>query len=159
MASEQRLRFLCIVNDFTWEALALFVGTSIGGHRLARELDALMFSSGKPAVIVIDNGTEMIGRAKLEWTSSTGAESHHIAPTASSTTSSSSSSTATRTRTKRRPRLHTMLGSLARKLHVGPLADCFFDPATALCLKRISEQGATGPMIAMHEPVRCPMPL
>lgn len=55
-----------------------------------------------------------------------------------------------------RPRLRTMLGSLARTLHVGPLADCFFDPATALCLNRISEPGATGPMIAMCEPVRCP---
>ena len=55
-----------------------------------------------------------------------------------------------------RPRVRTMLGSLARTLHVGPLADCFFDPATALCLNRNSEPGATGPMIAMCEPVRCP---
>ena len=55
-----------------------------------------------------------------------------------------------------RPRLRTMLGSLARTLHVGPLADCFFDPATALCLNRISEPGASGPMISMCEPVRCP---
>jgi hypothetical protein len=43
-----------------------------------------------------------------------------------------------------RPRLRTMLGSLARTLHVGPLADCFFDPATALCLNRISEPGPPG---------------
>src|SRR3546814_18354396 len=55
-----------------------------------------------------------------------------------------------------RPRLRTMLGSLARTLHVGPLADCFFDPATALCLNRSSEPGASGPMISMCEPVRCP---
>ena len=35
-----------------------------------------------------------------------------------------------------RARLRTLLASLARTLHVGPLADCFFDPSTALCLKR-----------------------
>ena len=52
--------------------------------------------------------------------------------------------------------MRTMLGSLARTLHVGPLADCFFDPATALCLNRSSEPGASGPMISMCEPVRCP---
>ena len=34
-----------------------------------------------------------------------------------------------------RARLRTLLASLARTLHVGVLADCFFDPATALCLK------------------------
>ncbi|MFX8000773.1 integrase, partial [Acinetobacter baumannii] len=37
-----------------------------------------------------------------------------------------------------RARLRVMLASMARTLHVGPLADCFFDPATALCLKRIT---------------------
>ena len=35
-----------------------------------------------------------------------------------------------------RARLRTLLASLARTLHVGVLADCFFDPATALCLKQ-----------------------
>jgi hypothetical protein len=55
-----------------------------------------------------------------------------------------------------RARLRTMLASLARTLHVGPLADCFFDPATALCLNRITEPGPPAPMIAMCEPVRCP---
>ena len=47
-----------------------------------------------------------------------------------------------------RARLRTMLASLARTLHVGPLADCFFDPATALCLNRITEPGPPAPMIA-----------
>ena len=55
-----------------------------------------------------------------------------------------------------RARLRTMLANLARSLHVGPLADCFFDPATALCLNRITEPGPPAPMIAMCEPVRCP---
>ena len=55
-----------------------------------------------------------------------------------------------------RQRLRTMLASLARTLHVGPLADCFFDPATALCLNRITQPGPPAPMISMCEPLRCP---
>ena len=76
----RRFRILCIVDDFTREALALVVDTSIGGHRLARELDALIHRRGKPVMIVSDNGTEMTSRAMLEWTNRTGVEWHYIAP-------------------------------------------------------------------------------
>lgn len=55
-----------------------------------------------------------------------------------------------------RARLRKMLGSLAQTLHVGPLADCFFNPATALCLNRISGADQSGPMISMCQPQRCP---
>lgn len=55
-----------------------------------------------------------------------------------------------------RARLRNMLASLAQTLHVGPLADCFFNPATALCLNRISGVDQSGPMISMCEPQRCP---
>jgi hypothetical protein len=37
----RRIRIMCIVDDFTREGLALVVGTSIGGRRLVRELEAL----------------------------------------------------------------------------------------------------------------------
>ena len=76
----RRFRILCIVDDFTREALALVVDTSIGGRRLARELDALIARRGKPALIVSDNGTEMTSRAILEWTNRTGVAWHYIAP-------------------------------------------------------------------------------
>ncbi|WP_298280450.1 integrase [uncultured Bradyrhizobium sp.] len=55
-----------------------------------------------------------------------------------------------------RARLRTMLASLARTLYVGPLADCFFNPATALCLNRITQPIPPAPMISMCEPGRCP---
>jgi hypothetical protein len=55
-----------------------------------------------------------------------------------------------------RARLRTLLASLARTLHVGPLADCFFDPSTALCLKRTTAPDRTAPLIALCEPTRCP---
>ncbi|WP_291162413.1 hypothetical protein [Ensifer sp. SSB1] len=38
-----------------------------------------------------------------------------------------------------RARLRTMLASLARTLHVGVFADCFFDPGTAICLKQATK--------------------
>ena len=76
----RRLRILAIVDDFTREALALVVDTSIGGWRLARELDVLIARRGKPLTIVSDNGTEMTSRAMLEWTNRTGVNWHYIAP-------------------------------------------------------------------------------
>ena len=76
----RRFRILCIVDDFTREALALVVDTSIGGQRLARELDVLTARRGKPWTIVSDNGTEMTSRVMLEWTNRTGVDWHYIAP-------------------------------------------------------------------------------
>jgi len=55
-----------------------------------------------------------------------------------------------------RDRLRTLLASLARTLHVGVLADCFFDPSTALCLKQAASPRATSPLTAICQPTRCP---
>jgi putative transposase len=76
----RRFRVLAIVDDFTREALALVVDSSIGGRRVARELDALSARRGRPATIVSDNGTELTSRAVLAWTNRTGTLWHHIAP-------------------------------------------------------------------------------
>jgi integrase len=55
-----------------------------------------------------------------------------------------------------RARLRTLLASLARTLHVGILADCFFDPSTALCLKHTGTPDRATPLVALCEPTRCP---
>lgn len=55
-----------------------------------------------------------------------------------------------------RAKLRTLLKDLARTLHVGPLADCFFDPAHALCLKRATDVERDAPAMALCEPTRCP---
>jgi hypothetical protein len=55
-----------------------------------------------------------------------------------------------------RARLRVLLASLARTLHVGILADCFFDPSTALCLKHTSASDRATPLVALCEPTRCP---
>ena len=61
-----------MVDDFTREALALVVDTSIGGQRVVRELDVLIGVRGKPATVVSDNGSELTSRAVLDWTNRTG---------------------------------------------------------------------------------------
>ncbi|MCA2007108.1 integrase [Tritonibacter mobilis] len=53
-----------------------------------------------------------------------------------------------------RGRLRTMLGDLARTFHVGILADCFFDPVSALCLKTATDQSK--PLTALCQPTKCP---
>ncbi len=55
-----------------------------------------------------------------------------------------------------RARLRTMLASLARTLHVGVLADCFFDPGTALCLKQATNADNKTPLTGLCQPTRCP---
>ena len=65
----RRFRIRCIVDDCTREALTLVVDTTmvvdttIGGQRMARELDRLIARRGRPAMIVSDNGTEPKGGA------------------------------------------------------------------------------------------------
>ncbi len=55
-----------------------------------------------------------------------------------------------------RARLRALLASLARTLHVGILADCFFDPSTAACLKQAANTEATTPLTALCQPTHCP---
>ena len=55
-----------------------------------------------------------------------------------------------------RARLRVILASAARSFHVGVLADCFFDPATALCLKRVTTPDPAQPLTTLCEPTRCP---
>ena len=53
-------------------------------------------------------------------------------------------------------RIRAMLGHLARTLHVGYLNDCFFEPATALCLAQSAEKEKVAPMLSNCAPDRCP---
>ena len=76
----RRIRVLAVVDDFTWEALALVVDGSIPGVRVVRELEALIAWRGAPLMIVSDNGTELTSRPVLDWTNRTGVEWHYIAP-------------------------------------------------------------------------------
>ena len=50
-------------------------------------------------------------------------------------------------------RVRAMLANLARTLYVGPLADCFFEPEHAVCLKNASSKSK--PQISVCAPTKC----
>ena len=76
----RRFRILNIVDDVTRKCLAAIPDTSISGRRVARELTALIDASGKPQMIVSDNGTEFTSNAILSWAKDHRVEWHYIAP-------------------------------------------------------------------------------
>ena len=76
----RRFRTLCVVDDFTREALAIVVDTSLSGVRVGRELDRIIARRGRPAMIVSDNGTELTSHAIERWQKERGVEWDYIAP-------------------------------------------------------------------------------
>ena len=76
----RRFRILCIVDDFSREALATVADISLSGERMTRELAAIIRRRGKPDMIVSDNGTEMTSQAVLKWCQDNDINWHYIAP-------------------------------------------------------------------------------
>ncbi len=68
----RRFRILTVVDNCTRECLALVADTSISGLRVARELDRLVQSRGRPQTIVSDNGAELTSNAILSWADEAG---------------------------------------------------------------------------------------
>ena len=79
MANGRRFRILNVVDDVTHECLAAIPATSISGHRVARELTALLERRGRPGLIVSDN----VLRAESALESSHDVSDCKIAPAAS----------------------------------------------------------------------------
>jgi putative transposase len=80
LQNSRRLRTLNIVDDFTREALAMEVDTSISGSRVTRVLDRIADERGLPKTIVMDNGTELTSLAMLAWAAKHRVQLHYIAP-------------------------------------------------------------------------------
>jgi putative transposase len=76
----RRLRMLTVVDDFDQSCIGLVAEFSLGGPRVARELDRMIAERGKPAMIVSDNGTEFTSNAMLRWSSAARIAWHFIAP-------------------------------------------------------------------------------
>jgi len=73
-------RVLNVIDDFSRECLAAVVDTSIGGARVARELDRIAQLRGYPCMVVSDNGTELTSNAMLKWQADRKVGWHYIAP-------------------------------------------------------------------------------
>jgi putative transposase len=80
LSSGRRFRTLNVVDDFTREALAIEVDTSLGGQRVARVLDDLKTQRGLPRQIRSDNGPEFTSRALDQWIYEQGIRWHYIQP-------------------------------------------------------------------------------
>ena len=80
MANGRRFRILNITDDVTHECLASIPDTSISGHRVARELTAIIEQRGKPGMIVSDNGTELTSHAIFAWARDHQIDWHYISP-------------------------------------------------------------------------------
>jgi putative transposase len=80
LATGRRFRTLNIADDFTREAPAIEVDTSLGGVRVTRVLDRLKVERGLPLRIRSDNGPEFISKAVEQWAYENGVEWHFIEP-------------------------------------------------------------------------------
>ena len=80
LASGRRFRTLNIADDFSREAPAIEVDTSLGGVRVARVLDRLKIERGLPLQIRSDNGPEFISKAVEQWAYENGVDWHFIEP-------------------------------------------------------------------------------
>jgi len=58
---------LCVIDQFTKECLSVVTDFSINGMRVARALDWLLLTRGKPEAITVDNGPEFAGIALDRW--------------------------------------------------------------------------------------------
>jgi len=80
MANGRRFRILNVVDDVTHECLESIPDTSISGHRVARELTALIERRDRLGMIVSDNGTELTSQAIFAWAKDQRIEWHYIMP-------------------------------------------------------------------------------
>lgn len=76
----RRYRVLNIIDDFTREALAMEVGTSISSHRVVRVLNQLDKEGLKPNTIRVDNGPEFISRTFRRYCLDNGITIQYIEP-------------------------------------------------------------------------------
>ena len=80
LADGRRFRVLTMVDDYSREAPAMTVDTSLPGARVVEVLERLAETRGLPQVITIDNGPEFAGSALDAWAYRRGIQLHFIEP-------------------------------------------------------------------------------
>ena len=73
-------RMLCIIDEFTREALAIRVARRLNSTDVIEALCDLFIDRGIPAHIRSDNGPEFIAAALREWIAAVGAKTAYIEP-------------------------------------------------------------------------------
>ena len=80
LADGRQIRVLVVMDQYSRSCLLLAADTSLSGVRVARELEGLVATYGRPAHIVSDNGSEFTSHAIRHWSSGHGIMWHYIAP-------------------------------------------------------------------------------
>jgi putative transposase len=80
LATGRTFRIFNLVDDYSREAIATEVDTSLPGLRVVRVLERVAETRPLPAVIVCDNGPEFTGRALDAWAYARGVQLHFIRP-------------------------------------------------------------------------------
>ena len=76
----RKLRMLCVVDEFSREALAIRVNRRLNSSDVIETLAELMLERGTPAHIRSDNGPEFVAKAVREWIAAVGASTAYIEP-------------------------------------------------------------------------------
>lgn len=79
-ATGQQLKCLAVVDEYTWESLAIDVAGSIRSSRVIEALSQLMSVRGVPKVLRSDNSPEFVSNALLRWATSQGLDMALIEP-------------------------------------------------------------------------------
>ncbi len=73
-------RMLCVVDEFTREALAIKVDRKLGSAQVIETLADLMLERGVPEHIRSDNGPEFVAQAVRDWITAAGSKTACIEP-------------------------------------------------------------------------------
>ena len=76
----RKFRMLCVIDEFTREALAIRVKRRLNSTDVLETLADLMILRGPPAYIRSDNGPEFIATALREWIAAVGSQTAYIEP-------------------------------------------------------------------------------
>lgn len=76
----RKFRMLCVVDEFTREALAIRVDPKLSSAEVLETLAELMLVRGVPEHIRSDNGPEFVAQAVRDWISAVGAKTACIEP-------------------------------------------------------------------------------
>ncbi|GJL56964.1 MAG: transposase [Nitrospirales bacterium] len=75
-----RFRTFNLIDDFSLEALAIEMDTSLRAERIVRVLERLNVERGLPHMIRVDNGPEFLAQALHDWGNANRVLIYHIQP-------------------------------------------------------------------------------
>ena len=76
----QKFRMLCLIDEFTHEALSIRVERKLNSTDVLETLADEMILRGPPTYVRSDNGPEFIAIALREWIAAVGSQTAYIAP-------------------------------------------------------------------------------